>query len=106
MAKERKRRGRGEGSIEELPSGKFRAVVSAGFAPLTEEERAAGKRQGKRLKLTETFDRKDEAVTWRNEQLERLKKGTLPRAGKMTVGDWLGEWLPQKKGRVEPASWA
>jgi hypothetical protein len=27
----KKRRGRGEGSIEQLPSGKFRAVVSGGI---------------------------------------------------------------------------
>jgi hypothetical protein len=46
-----KRRGRGEGSIEELPSGKWRVVVSAGFEPPTEEEEAAGKVRGRRAAL-------------------------------------------------------
>jgi integrase len=61
---------------------------------------------GERVRLTQTFDRKADAVAWRNEQVRRLQEGASARAGRLTVGGWLDEWLPQKKGKVEPATWA
>src|SRR5262245_12555860 len=94
MAKEKKRRGRGEGSIEQLPSGRFRVVVSAG----TDGD-------GKRRKLTATFDLKKDALDWRDEELRKLRRGASPGAGKVTVGGWLDEWLEQKKAKVEPGTW-
>lgn len=78
------RRGRGEGSVEILPSGKFRVVLSAGKNPET----------GERQKLTGTFDTKKEALVWRDEQLRLLRKGQVVIAGaRMTVADWLRQWL-------------
>jgi hypothetical protein len=52
-----KQRVRGEGSIEELPSGKFRAILSAGV-----------NNNGKQRKLTFTADTKREALTPTTEQ--------------------------------------
>jgi hypothetical protein len=51
--REKNRRGRNEGSIEELPSGKWRAVQSMGFDG-----------QGKRDKRSETFETKRDALAW------------------------------------------
>jgi integrase len=86
-----KRRGRGEGSIEVLPSGKYRAVVSS-----------IDKLTGKRLKTSATFDTKDEAVSYRNKLLEE-KKDTA--SGGKTVGKWLDEWLEVKQGKIADGSW-
>jgi integrase len=86
-----KRRGRGEGSIEELPSGKFRVVLSLGRDPAT----------GKRRKLQETFDTKKAALAWKHEQQTAHGKGQLADAGKLTVGQWIDQWLEAKRAKVE-----
>jgi integrase len=91
----RKRRGRGEGSIEELPSGKFRVVLSLGKDPVT----------GKRNKLTETLDTKREANAWKAERQAEHARGVLANPGKLTLGEWLDRWLGFKKGKVEPGTW-
>lgn len=85
----RTRRGRGEGSIEELPSGKFRVVVSAGHDPETH----------KRVKITRSFDTKGEALAFRDEMLRQQRHGELPLLGtrKMTVNAWLDTWIAGKR---------
>jgi integrase len=99
MAKNRrdagKRRGRGEGSIEELPSGKWRAILSLGISPVT----------GKRDKLTFTSDTKKAALAWMHDRQTEQNKGILADPGKMTVAEWLDRWLELKKPKVEPRSW-
>jgi integrase len=90
MAKSR--RGRGEGSTEKLPSGKWRAELSLGRDPTT----------GKRRRLRQTFDTKKEALTWQRSQQAARDKGQLADAGKMTTGEWLKTWLDAKQGKVEP----
>jgi integrase len=89
-----KRRGRGEGSIEQLPSGRFRVVL-----PL---EKGPG---GERRKLTGTFDTKREALDWRDEQQELKRRSITPGGGRMTVAAWLGQWLDSVKSSVAPNSW-
>ncbi len=83
------RRGRGEGSIEELPSGRVRAVVSLGVDPGT----------GKRAKLSKTFGRKADAIAWRNDRQRERDGGTLT-ATAATLGDWLTTWLSVRKPEV------
>jgi len=86
MKRKKRQRGvKGGGSIEQLPSGKYRAVVSS-MDPLT----------GKRIKLARTFETMEEAVTFRNEASGRQKR---QRAGKKTVGEWLEEWLQLNTGQ-------
>lgn len=85
-----KRRGRGEGNIEALPSGKFRAVLSCG--------RGAN---GKRRKQSRTFDTKREAASWLRDRLSEQSKGTLADPGRWTVASWLESWLADRKGAVE-----
>src|SRR4051794_38005688 len=91
----RKRRGRGEGSIEELPSGAWRVIVSAGQGP-----------DGKRRKATATFPTKKEAMAWREEQLTLLRRGLPVGAGKRTLADWLAQWLETIKPGVANNTWA
>ena len=92
MKRKKRQRGvKGGGSIEQLPSGKYRAVVSS-MDPLT----------GKRIKLARTFETMEEAVTFRNEASGRQKR---QRAGKKTVGEWLEEWLQLKQGKIANGSW-
>jgi len=75
------RRGSGEGHIEELPSGSFRAVVSRTV-------------DGKRVKQSKTFTKRTDAVAWRN----KLQETGPARAG--TFGDWLTVWLDLHKAAV------
>lgn len=90
-----KRRGRGEGSVETLPSGQFRVIVSAGIDPATK----------KRRKMTATFPTKREALDWMREQHSRQQRGTLPSAGRMTIADWLTQWLAIKEATIQPGSY-
>lgn len=55
MAK--KRRGRGEGGIEQLPGGKWRATRSGGI------------HDGKQVRERKTFDSKSQALEWLHEAL-------------------------------------
>jgi integrase len=82
-----KRRGRGEGSIEELPSGKFRAIRSGGKDA-----------EGNRVKEAKTFDTKREALTWLRRALSDVRGEW---AGRLLV-EWLDHWLAVKKPDVEP----
>src|SRR5262245_9708175 len=85
-----KRRGRGEGSIETLPSGKFRVVISCGLAP-----------NGQRQKLTHTFKTKKEATAWRDERLSERRRGVVAFAGGLLLTDWLDKWLAEKQTTKE-----
>jgi integrase len=89
-----KRRGRGEGSIERLPSGKFRAELGAGKDPAT----------GKRVKDRKTFDTKREAIAWRSARQAERSRGVAVNDGGMTVSAWLDTWLEGKRSTTEPAT--
>jgi integrase len=88
----RKRRDRGEGSIEQQPNGTFRVRMSYVDG------------QGKRHQPSAYFDTKREARTWLHEQHDKHNKGQLADSGRRTVGEWLTEWLTLKKPQVEPNS--
>jgi integrase len=89
--KKRQRGVKGGGSIVQLPSGKYRVLISS-IDPLTK----------KRVRLTRTFDTMEEAVSFRNEMSGKQKR---QRAGKKTVGEWLDEWLQLKEGKIANGSW-
>lgn len=84
-----RRRGRGEGEVERLPSGSYRARVTTGTDPAT----------GKRLRESATFPTKQEALEWR---AARLLAGASS-AG--TVGDWLTRWLALHRGTVSAGTY-
>lgn len=84
-----KRRGRGEGSIEELPSGRFRAVLVV---------RIVG---GKRDRLTETFDTRTAAADWLAEKKTAYRYGKLAVCTE-TLGEYLDAWLKRRAGTVQP----
>lgn len=68
-----KRRGRGEGSFEQLPSGSWRVVLSRVI-------------DGERVRMTKAFPTKQEAVEWRDRN-----KANVAKPG--TLKDWLEAWL-------------
>jgi integrase len=92
MAKSR--RGRGEGSIEELPSGKWRAILSDGIDPAT----------GRRHKRTFTADTKAAVLRWLRERLQERDAGTLAHCGRLTVAEWSARFLAFKQERVSARS--
>lgn len=69
-----KRRGRGEGGLETLPSGKVRAVIC----------RVVG---GKRVRESKSFRTKREALDWR---AERLRQGP---SSAVSLSEWVAQWL-------------
>lgn len=89
-----KRRGRGEGSVEQIGQDRWRAWISAGKGT-----------DGKRVRLSHVAATKREAVAWLRERQGEQAKGQLASAGKITVAGWLDEWLAAKKAKVEPASY-
>lgn len=82
----RARRGRGEGGIGQLPSGRWFAEVSMGFD-------GAGKRIRRRV-YGKT--KKDVQDSLRKLQQDAAR-GTPPAAGAMTVGQLLTDWLAAMK---------
>lgn len=89
MAK--RRRGRGEGGVEQLPSGSWRAVTPARTDPAT----------GKRVRESKTFPTKPEALTWLAQQTAAPKP-----VASGTVGEWLDKWLESHARRVAPKTLA
>lgn len=86
MPQKKKRRGPGEGFIEELPSGKWRSGFTNGKT-----------RKGKQRKVTATFGTYAEAVLWRNEQLDIKSKGRLVVDSGVLLEQWLDQWLKSMK---------
>ncbi|GHG15385.1 hypothetical protein GCM10018777_31400 [Streptomyces albogriseolus] len=78
-----------------LSSGKvrYRTVVDAG--------RDAS---GKRIQLTVTRDTKREVLEERARIISQRSAGTLIAPSKITVGEWLDEWLEHKRRDVEPTT--
>jgi integrase len=93
-AKVAKRRGRGEGCVEHLPSGKFRAILALTPGPA-----------GKRRRLTGVFSTKRAALTWLRARQSEQAQGSLPDSSDYTVATWLDRWLAMKKGKVDPKTW-
>lgn len=83
MAREkRKRRGRGEGSVEQLPSGSWRAVVSS-----------IDPRTGKRVRQSKTDPDKAVVVRW------AASHAGKPVAPGDTLGQWFTAWLEIQKSK-------
>ena len=101
-----KRRGRGEGSVEQLPDGKFKAWVSAGKKSVKVRDADGNDRsEVKRLRLSKVCDTKREALAWLRDQLAARDQGRLVEPTKMPAGVWLDNWLTAKRGTVEPGTW-
>jgi integrase len=91
MAKKRRQRSaRGRGSVDQLKSGRYRATLSTGRRP-----------DGKRGRITATFDRAEDAADWLDERRKELRTGRRPSTGKLTLGEWLDRWLT-----TDRPSWA
>lgn len=82
----KKRRGRGEGGLEQLPSRNWRAVHAKVV-------------NGKLERSSKTFPTKPEAQRWLAAQQEHAKP--IP-AG--TLGQWLDVWLPLHRTKWQPAT--
>jgi integrase len=85
-----KRRGRGEGSLEQLPSGSWRAEFSAGVNPDTD----------KPIRHKKTCKRKADAAAWLAEVRTRHDRNELAPPNRQTVPEWFAAWLDQKAAQV------
>jgi hypothetical protein len=82
------RRGHGEGTIERLPSGSYRATLPG--------RKTAGR--------SATFKTRPEAVGWLHEHARPT--APKPAADSGSVGDWLAKWLALTKPDASPATYA
>ncbi len=81
------RRGRGEGGIERLPSGSYRAVVCRTDAA------------GTRTRQSKTFTAKADALAW----VRSLSESGPSRKG--TLAEWLDEWLHIHQSAVSASAY-
>ncbi|MFG2948152.1 site-specific integrase [Streptomyces adustus] len=72
---------------------RYRTVVDAGHDE-----------NGKRIQLTITRDTKTEVKNERDRILHQRAAGTLITPSKITVGEWLDQWLEYKQRDVEPTT--
>lgn len=85
MAK--KIRGHGEGSIHQRSSGSWRAQISSGV-----------KRYGK------TFKKKADAQDWLRKMQNQLEMGLEIEGGKLTLAEYLPQWLEMRKTSLRPST--
>ena len=85
MAK--KIRGHGEGSIHQRSSGSWRAQISSG-----------DKRFGK------TFKKKADARDWLRKMQNQLEMGLEIEGGKLTLAEYLPQWLEMRKTSLRPST--
>ncbi|MFO0852700.1 MAG: tyrosine-type recombinase/integrase [Gemmataceae bacterium] len=93
MAK-KARRGRGEGSVNELPSGRWYAEISLGFD-------GAGKRIRRRAYAA---TKRDAQAALRRLQAE-ADRGGVPAPGALTVGRLVDDWLAAMKATWEDGTY-
>jgi integrase len=56
--------------------------------------------EGKPVQRMRTFDREREALAWGREQDSAREHGTLANAGKLTLGEYLAQWLERCERRI------
>ncbi len=75
-------RGKGEGTITGLASGRYRARFTSGYT-----------RSGSQRRLSRTFDTKREAQAWLREVGQQQDAGVFAEPTKVTVRDWTEQYL-------------
>lgn len=97
MPKKAVKRGQGEGSIswrEKVK--KFEARITIGYD-----------KDGKQKQLSKYFKTKEEAKDWLNEVRHQQRHGTYIEPNKITVGEWVTQWLDEYiKNHVRPKTWS
>lgn len=93
MARRKRVRGHGGGSIVKLKDGRYRVAITVGID-------ARGK-QRKRYAYARTLA---EAEVKLSKLQVQHGEGMLPEAGRLTLGDYLGRWLEYKEIRVKPST--
>ncbi|AFZ67026.1 site-specific integrase [Deinococcus peraridilitoris] len=75
-------RGKGEGNIEELPSGRYRARFVVGYHA-----------NGTPRRISKSFETKKQAQAWLRDQATAHESGLLVEPTKITVDEWLDQYL-------------
>lgn len=101
---EKGRRGRGEGSIELLPDGRWRAILSLGVEMVDDPDRP-GLRKEKRKRRKFYGKTKREALNKLREAQQQAAIGQLAGDVKLTLGQWADRWLELKQGSIQHGTW-
>lgn len=90
-------RRRGDGTVHAMANGRYEAKVSAGIDPAT----------GKRLRKTKTFDTEAQARKWLRSLGADRDSGKVEAfiSTAATVGEWMDDWLHEKKATVGPGTY-
>ena len=89
------RRGRGEGSVEQMPDGRFRAILSLGVDPVS----------GKRVRRKFYGTTKKEALGKLREAQAAVATGQYTEPSSLKLSEWLEKWLSLRKPNVEPKTY-
>lgn len=73
----------------------YEVFIDAGKNPST----------GKRDRKTKTFEKRSDATRWKNQTLTEIDQGTFTDAGRLTVGEFLKQWLEWKKASIGPSTY-
>lgn len=92
MAKRKSKNANGDGTVFQLPNGKWRACVSLGRKP-----------DGKRNRPCKTCRSRADAVQWRREML--ASKDAIQVRSSLTLMEFLDTWLGHVKATHAPGTW-
>jgi integrase len=82
-----RKRAHGEGNIYQLPSGKWHVQLSI---------------QGRRI--SHTARTRNEIITWIRKTNEQIEQGLTYQAAKITVGEYLRNWIASEEGSIKPTT--
>jgi integrase len=96
-SKQARVRRRGDGTIHQMTNGRYEAKVSAGIDPAT----------GRRMRKTKTFDSEAQARKWLRSLGADRDRGEIREfvSTATTVGEWMDDWLREKKSTVGPGTY-
>lgn len=89
-------RGRGEGTVYQLPSGKWRGQLTVETDPLT----------GASRRISVSGESQKEVIQKLTHLKTDLQKGSLMKPTDITVSEWMSIWLTEyMKPHLRPTTW-
>lgn len=89
------KRGNGQGSVRQLPSGRWQWTITHGIDA-----------QGKQIRLSGTVKTKGEAERAKAQAIADHTRGGLAAPNRVTLGEWLDRWLASREAEVKEKTYA
>jgi integrase len=89
-AKKNPRKPKGDGSLQQLPNGKYKVQVTVGYDAA-----------GRQIRKSVTVNSQSEAVKTKTSLLNAQQKGTLVKPNKCKFGEYIKRWLTLKEAELK-----